>query len=128
MLNIELDTITTTSTTITRTKYTTSTAAIATTTAVSPSSLSSSTTTTTHKTLSTTPKNPYRRRTTWIHHCLWMYLVIGFCSPKCKSLLAIRNSQSAFNPFCRNTQIVATQFRGFFSFQLFQIKHLFAFV
>lgn len=26
----------------------------------------------------------------WIRHCLWMYLVLGFCLPKCKyfSILA----------------------------------------
>lgn len=25
----------------------------------------------------------------WIRHCLWMYLVIGFCLPKCKYLFSL---------------------------------------
>lgn len=38
---------------------------------------------------SSTPNKCIYKKLKWIQHCLWIYLIIGFCSPKCKFSLSL---------------------------------------
>lgn len=41
---------------------------------------------------SSTPNKCIYKKLKWIQHCLWIYLIIGFCSPKCKFYLSYNNN------------------------------------
>lgn len=48
---------------------------------------------------SSTSSKPYvntYKKLNWIQHCLWIYLIFGFCSPKCKSFALAKLVSSLF--------------------------------